>query len=73
LYTTTVTEQKGEGLRRSFGKKWGGYQALYTLAKGDVSRIDEVAGLPFHQCLMYLEYEKEKNDLENKLMKLSMK
>ncbi len=42
-----------------------------ALAEGDVRRIDEVTKLPLHQCLMFLEFVKEKNELENKLIKQS--
>ena len=73
LYTQTVSAgaERGQGLSQAFGKKWGGYQAIYALAEGDVRRIDEVTKLPLHQCLMFLEFVKEKNELENKLIKQS--
>ena len=69
LYTQTVTGGRGSQLRESFGKKWGDYQAIHALAQGDVTRIGEVTKIGIHQCMMWLEYEKEKNDLENKLLK----
>jgi hypothetical protein len=69
LYTPTTSGAKGEQLRTSFGKKWGTYQAIHALAQGDVEKIGEVTRIGVHQCMMWLEYEKEKNDLENRIMK----
>ena len=39
----------------------------------DVGKIDEVTKLPVHQCLMYLEYVKERNELENKMAKQALR
>ena len=52
-----------------FGKKWGWYQSIYALAQGDVRRFDEVTSLPLHQCLTFLTFEKEKNELEVNMIK----
>ena len=52
-----------------FGTKWGWYQSIYALAGKDVSRIDKVTKIPLHQCLIWLEFEKEKNELEQKMIK----
>ena len=40
---------------------------------GDVRRIDEVTKLPMHQCLMMLAFEKDKNELEESIIKSSRK
>jgi hypothetical protein len=45
------------------------YQAIFTLAGEDVRRIGEVTELPVHQCLMYLEFIKEKSELEERMLK----
>jgi len=58
---------------QAFGRKWGDYQAIFTLAGEDVRRIGEVTGLPLHQCLMYLEFIKEKSELESKILKQKIK
>jgi hypothetical protein len=52
-----------------FSQRWGWYQSIYALAKGDVTRFDAVTRLPLHQCLTYLTFEKQKNNLEAKLIK----
>ena len=59
------------GFRAAFGRKWGTYQSILALAQDDVRRIDEVTKLPLHTALMFLEYQKEKTELENKLIKES--
>ena len=51
-----------------FGKRWGWYSSIYALAQGNVGRFDEVSKLPIHQSLTYLSFEKEKTDIEMKLI-----
>jgi hypothetical protein len=38
------------------------------LAQGNVARFDDVTRLNVHKCLMFLAFEKEKNDLEYKMI-----
>jgi hypothetical protein len=56
-----------------FGKQWGWYQSIYALAQGDVTRFDTVTGYRLTQCLTYLTFEKQKQEIEqrqlNKLRK----
>ena len=62
----------GEGLDSRvslFGKKWGFYQNFYTLAKGDIRNFEAVSKINIHQCLTYLAFEKEKNQIETELIK----
>ena len=61
------------GIGQSFGVKWGWYQSVYALAGGDVRKFEEVTGLGVHQCLMWLEFEKEKNELEAERIKKAYK
>jgi len=49
--------------------KWGFYQSVWGLAKGDVTRFDAVTKLNVHTCLLNLVFEKEKNELEKRLIK----
>jgi hypothetical protein len=60
-------------LAANFGAKWGWYQSIYTLAKGDVLKFRSITETPIHQCMMYLAFEKEKLDLEHKLIKQNFK
>ncbi len=69
LYTQRASAEAGRSDGRAFGKKWGNYQAIFTLAGEDVRRIGEVTELPVHQCLMYLEFIKEKSELEERMLK----
>ena len=57
----------------NFGAKWGWYQSIYGLAQGDVRRFDEITALPLHQCLTFLAFEKEKNELEAAMIKKQYK
>ena len=75
LYTELFGEGSNEGTdaRSNFSRKWGSYSELYTLAKGDITRFEQVAKLPLHQCLMYLAFEKEKTELESRMIKSKFK
>ena len=55
----------------NFSRKWGWYASVDHLAGGDVARYDTITTLPLSQCLTKLVYDKEKNDAERRLMKLS--
>jgi hypothetical protein len=48
-----------------FNKRWGWYQSIYTVAKGDITKFDEITALPLIKCLTYLTFEKERVTLEN--------
>ena len=52
-----------------FGFKWGWYNSIYALAKGDAFKIDLATKLPLHESLIFLCFEKEKNELEIKMLK----
>ena len=69
LFTPSAKSESSFSAGEGFGKKWGWYQSIYALAGKDVSRINEVTKISLHQCLMWLEFEKEKNDLEQKMIK----
>ena len=69
LYGSSGDAEDGFGHRAAFGRKWGTYQSILALAQDDVRRVEEVTKLPLHNALMYLEYQKEKTELENKLIK----
>ena len=53
----------------NFGAKWGWYQSVYGLAKGDVTKFDNITKLNMHKSFMYLAFEKEKIELEKSLIK----
>ena len=57
--------------RTQFGKKWGWYSSIYGLAKGDLTKYDEVTRYGLFKCLTYLTFEQEKNEIE--LMEIKKK
>ena len=61
-----ASEENEYSLEAQFGKRWGWYQSIYALAKGDIRRFSEVERLPIHECLTYLSFEKERIELERK-------
>ena len=56
-----------------FSKRWGWYQSLYGLAKGDITKFDEVAKYRLTKCLTYLTFEKQKNEIEQRHFDKQMK
>jgi len=74
--TADKDEQEGANEfseQAQFGKQWGWYQSIYALAGGDLTRFDTVTGYGLTQCLTYLTFEKQKQEIEqrqlNKLRK----
>ena len=57
----------------NFTRKYGWYNSIYALAKGDVTRFENITKLNIHKCLYYLTFEKEKQEIEKKLIKKSFK
>ena len=52
-------------------RKGGWDGSVDHLAAGDVARYDSSTNLPLRQCLTKLVYDKEKGDVERRMMKLS--
>tara|TARA_R100001463_G_scaffold133241_2_gene194465 strand:+ start:119 stop:376 length:258 start_codon:yes stop_codon:yes gene_type:complete len=52
-----------------FASKWGWYQSIYGLTKGDIGKLDEVTKSKLHTCLTMLAFEKDKMELENDIIK----
>ena len=53
----------------NFGAKWGWYQSIYALAKGDITRFENITKLGVHECLYALEFIKEKTEIEAQRIK----
>ena len=62
-------EQADYSSAANFGSKWGWYQSVYRLAGGEVLNFDKATNIPAHQAMIFLSFEKEKNELEAKLIK----
>ena len=71
LFRTTTDEQGLSDFSETaqFTARWGWYQSLYSLAKGDVTKFDEVTKLPALMALTYLEFEAQKTEIENRKLK----
>lgn len=69
LFTHGEQRQSDTSATGGFGAKWGWYQSIYGLAQGDVTKFDKITELNVHKCLMYLAFEKDKIELETKLIK----
>jgi len=52
-----------------FGEKWGWYQHIHSVAGGSVFKIDDAVSLPLNKALLFLAFEKDKNDETIKNMK----
>ena len=57
-------EREGFSTASNFTAKWGWFNSLYAIAQGDITRFKNITELNIHQCLTYLEYTKEKNQIE---------
>ena len=55
---------KVHSAKAGFNAKWGWWTRKLTLAKGNIRRFKHITKLKAHECLMMLEYIKEKNELE---------
>ena len=73
IFAATTEERGYADARAAFAKKWGWYQSIYALAKGDVRNFNAVTELPLYQCLNYLAFEKEKVDIEQQEIKKAYK
>ena len=56
-----------------FSRKWGWYQSIYGLAKGDITQFENITKLKMHECFMMLTFMKDKNELEAKQIKKNFK
>lgn len=55
--------------RAQFSKQWGWYQSIYAVAKGDVTRFDDVTKLQLTTALTFLTFEKQKLEIEQREFK----
>ncbi len=52
--------------RTQFSKQWGWYNSIYAIAKGDLTKFDEVTRMGVRKCLTWLTYERQKNEIEHR-------
>ena len=65
-YDELFGQRPEQGLDRlsNFAGKWGWYQSVFSLAKGDITRFENITELNVHKCFMMLAFMKDKNELE---------
>ena len=68
-YLQEATEKLTTQQKQTLEVKWGWYQSVYGIAKGDVTKFNNITKLNVHECLMYLAFEKDKVELEKQLIK----
>lgn len=51
------------GGKEDINKKWAWFSLIYSLCKGDITKADEVINKTYIECLTWLSYEKDKNDI----------
>ena len=56
-----------------FSKRWGWYQSLYAIAKGDITKFDEITKSRLTRCLTYLTFEKQKNEIEQRQLERQLR
>lgn len=52
-----------------FGRRWGWYASLYAIAGGSLLNFEAAAKINIYECLTFLTFEKEKNEMEIKMLK----
>ena len=71
---TEQEQQNDFSEETQFSKQWGWYQSIYAVAKGDISKFDEVLRMELFTILNFLTFEKQKNRIEiNQLKKQRLK
>ena len=54
---------------QGFAEQYGWYSAIWSIARGNLIDFDKVTKLDIHSCFTFLSFEKQKLELENKLIK----
>jgi len=57
----------------NFSSRWGWFSSIYKLSGGDILKFDSITSQPLFKCLNLLVFEKEKNELEQAMIKKSYK
>jgi len=57
----------------NFTRKWGWYNSIFAIANGDITKFEHITKLNVHECLTFLTFSKEKNELEARQIKSKFK
>jgi hypothetical protein len=55
-----------------FARKWKTYQSIVILAQNDLLKFEEVTKRPLEECLLYLCYLTDKNNMEAAIHRQNM-
>ena len=66
-------EREGFSTVSNFTSKYGWFNSLYAIASGDITKFEHITKLNVHECLTFLEYTKEKNQIEAAQIKSKFK
>ena len=66
-------EQGGFSARAQFSTKWNWYNSLYRLAGGDITKYGIVAKMNIHECLLFLSYKAELDEIEANELRKNLK
>lgn len=74
LFGEATKERRDEQLedfsiQGQFSKRWGWFNAFYTLSDGDATKFEQTAKISLFTALTYLSYIKDKNDTETRIHK----
>ncbi len=61
----TSDETESTSAETQFGKKWGWFGIMYRLCKGDIVNLNKITDLLLYECLTWLSYETDLNELQN--------
>ena len=64
LFTVDNDGESDYSREAQFSKKYGWFNSLYALSKGSVTKFKAVTEVNHLEALMYLEFEKEKAEIE---------
>ena len=74
-YAELFGEEEREGFSTvsNFTSKYGWFNSLYAIADGDITKFEYITKLNVYECLTFLEYTKEKNQIEAAQIKSKFK
>ena len=76
LYARTQRASESQvigGREKQFNEKYSWYKELYALAGGDALKVSDSTKIPIHEAMIWLQFEKEKNELEREAIRKQFK
>tara|TARA_R110001632_G_scaffold3882_1_gene16997 strand:- start:1 stop:258 length:258 start_codon:yes stop_codon:yes gene_type:complete len=66
-------EREGFSTVSNFTAKYGWYNSLFAISNGDITKFEHITKLGMHECLTFLAFTKEKNEIESRQIKSKFK